>query len=1206
MILILTLLAVLFTLVSFLLITINTGWGMNRLLGLINKNSDIRIELESLEINVFRGRAGFRGLQIFDADSVRMAGIDYFAAGIQYRPAFSKKYIVDSVIVAGIDIDISSEQISRFKSSESERKERQRSENRPDFNITKFQIRDISAAYKDIDKGAEYGILIDIIRSSADFNNMKFFLDVGITEASIKDSVFFRTFTSEGISLVFEEEDVFLDPARILTDGLDITLRGAVADVFEIPYLDINLSAEIDNSLLFSDHDVLSKDEGKFTISGSVQGTADDPVVNLSVNHPEGKVYAQDISSFTMRNMYKDKLLNIEARLDKSPEETFYIYGNIDLTSVFPQGLVSSVPVFENTAYDLRVIADNFSLKNIPGMPEVDFDFDLSLDGRGISADEIKAEIILNTDLSPFSFGAFELKQSAELFLILDWDKGRFGTELDLRTGKIKWDEYDISSLVVRGNADDSGMVVIDNLTARSEESEFRISGSSRLFGRDRKILKDPSFDAVLNAKRIDTSQFFPDIKTHLDLNAAVSGKVSDFSGSYEINADGFEYNGVITEGIKLNGRVEGKDIFVDHLGVKTGGSEIYLSGKITNYEKFDAVIRADGLIPGEIYPDIEDAAAFKTDISISAGGTFTEPDLEGNIRIRDIEYREFDISDINIEFGLKDMIAGIKIHYDFPININADLRQTTYEAELILNEWDYSEFIPGNTDRYFEGFLNGRIRAEGDYSDVQSYRITADLDSVVFSADKRKILHGSVLKASFFRGLLEAKEVEMSLLNDGFLSIKGMLDIEKDIEMSTSLSIPVRSLSFIIPELSGTEGYIDGKIELSGPLSAPVFEGNLNLKDIGIILPVTEQKLSGLNGKIGFKKSGITLEGISGRVERGTVGLNGSIRINGTDINNISAVFRASSLPVSYPDHLEGLINAEINYSGNLKKGRLGGNVLILDALYYRDYDLFGAFLGAGGPRIVRSESEKKDLPDISLDITLQSRRTIVMDNNLGFLELKPDLQIGGKLASPLISGRASIEKDGYLIFQKRSFVINRGVLDFEPVFGVMPIVDVESETRAGNHRVFLSISESLSNPRFSLTSFPPESDADILSILLFGRKTSELASGGDEVSREKMIADWLSGAYSDDIARRTGLDYIEFSVADDFSAREHMGFGLTVGRRISDRLMLKYSLTNTGTEMLQKGIADYQLFENIILSGFQSTDGTFGAETQFRVEFR
>jgi translocation and assembly module TamB len=315
-----------------------------------------------------------------------------------------------------------------------------------------------------------------------------------------------------------------------------------------------------------------------------------------------------------------------------------------------------------------------------------------------------------------------------------------------------------------------------------------------------------------------------------------------------------------------------------------------------------------------------------------------------------------------------------------------------------------------------------------------------------------------------------------------------------------------------------------------------------------------------------------------------------------------------ATAIPLNIPDQLEGLLNLELDFSSDFEKGRFAGEIEVVDALYYKDINLFGNVFESSAPRIVKSFSDGKKLPDISLDLKLKSRRDIVMDNNLGFIELKPDIQVKGDISAPLISGRALIRENGFLMFQKKTFTIKKGVLDFEPVYGMLPTADIQSETEVGIYKIFLSVTEDLSNPKFTLTSFPAESDADILSILIFGRKASELAGQGDgqPVSKEKLIADWLSGSYSEKVADKTGLDYIEVNVPDDFSASAPSGYGLTVGKKISDRLILKYSLVNNGSEMIQKGSADYQMFENIIFSGFRSTDGSFGAETQFRKEFR
>jgi len=70
----------------------------------------------------------------------------------------------------------------------------------------------------------------------------------------------------------------------------------------------------------------------------------------------------------------------------------------------------------DKAGYDLIVRAENFSLSNIASMPDAVFDFGLDLKGRGVSPDLIVADVVLNTEISPFSFDKFSLKEDASLF----------------------------------------------------------------------------------------------------------------------------------------------------------------------------------------------------------------------------------------------------------------------------------------------------------------------------------------------------------------------------------------------------------------------------------------------------------------------------------------------------------------------------------------------------------------------------------------------------------------------------------------------------------------------------------------------------------------------------------------------------------------------------------------------------------------------
>lgn len=1194
--------------VALTLFLVNTGWGKDKIIGIANDYSPVGIKLEGLSLNVFKGRIELRDISVYDAEDVKMGSIGYLGLGVEYKPMFSGQYIVDSLIIADIYLDVSANQLESFKSDKpvEEKAEPDTAKVELDLIVNKFEIRGISAQYKDESSGSEYALRNKSIKASADVKNIIYSLLLKGTEADIKTPQMNKTVENESLDLEFEEDKVFIGETEFLTHGLTLSLGGSVLDIFGVPYFDLKFSADVETEKLLDRMDAFAKDSGVIRIAGSVSGEAEDPAADFTVRHTGGVVYAQEITGLDLKAGYKDKILSLDAGISKSANEKFTVNGAVDLTGVFTDGLISSEPEIDQTSYDLIVTAEKFSLSNIKGMPDTVFDFGLDLKGKGVSPDKIVADVVLNTEISPFDFEKFSLKEEASLFADVSWNKGKFTSVIDINAGRSVYDTYGISSTELSITASDEGTVEINGLRISLDGGEINVSGSSKIFGKDLAVLKDPEFDLNISADSIQTQKFYPDIETLVNFQAEASGRLSDYTAEYNLTVGGFEYSGVIIEGIELKGKADEKIITADHLLVRAGGSEINLSGKMTDYSRFDAVIRTENLSADSLYPALSETLSLKTDISISAGGTFDNPEAEGNIRIRDIDYEAIDISDISLDFTYSGNILSLDIGYDFPVKAKADLNKNTFEASLDINEWDYSHLIPDNSDRYFEGFLNGKINAEGSFGDVPDYYVTADIDSVVFSADKRKIVHGSKFEADLRSDIIELKNIDLILLDDGFFRTGGTIKNGKALDLFTEISLPIKSLSFIVPELSETEGYLKGAVSAGGDITEPVLKGKLTLEKLGMILPVTEQKLYDVNGEIAFSREGVNINEISGRIDNGTLGIGGNISLDGTEIKGMDISIKTTALPFEYPDHLEGLINTDLKFSGTPSKGALRGNVLIVDALYYKDVDLFGGVFKGSGPKTVRTASESDSLPDISLDLTLKSRRTLVMDNNLGFLELKPDLQIKGDISNPLISGRAVIQKDGFIVFQKRTFTVKKGVLDFEPVYGMLPTADIQSQTEVNQHKIFLSISENLSNPKFSLTSVPPESDADILSILLFGRKSSDLSSGGTEVSKEKLIADWLTSAYSEDIAKKTGLDYIEVGVADDFTAKEPSGYGITVGKKISDRLILKYSVSNSGSEMIQKGIADYQLLENVIFSGFQSTDGTFGAETQFRKEFR
>jgi autotransporter translocation and assembly factor TamB len=242
-----------------------------------------------------------------------------------------------------------------------------------------------------------------------------------------------------------------------------------------------------------------------------------------------------------------------------------------------------------------------------------------------------------------------------------------------------------------------------------------------------------------------------------------------------------------------------------------------------------------------------------------------------------------------------------------------------------------------------------------------------------------------------------------------------------------------------------------------------------------------------------------------------------------------------------------------------------------------------------------------------MSFDISIKQRNPFVVDNNLAHLDINPDLRISGKLSNPIIRGRASVES-GTITYRKRTFVANKGVIDFLNPYKTEPTFLIEGEAHLRRWTIFLEISGTPDQLTVKLTSDPPEEEGDILSLLLLGRTTRELihAEGGTSQSTAQMLAGLIAATSGEDIKKATGLDMLEVETQEQQNEEASDRIKVTVGKELSRRMTAKYRVESKEGDITQRAIAEYKFLEHILLSGFQDDRGIFGGGLKFRLEFR
>jgi autotransporter translocation and assembly factor TamB len=235
--------------------------------------------------------------------------------------------------------------------------------------------------------------------------------------------------------------------------------------------------------------------------------------------------------------------------------------------------------------------------------------------------------------------------------------------------------------------------------------------------------------------------------------------------------------------------------------------------------------------------------------------------------------------------------------------------------------------------------------------------------------------------------------------------------------------------------------------------------------------------------------------------------------------------------------------------------------------------------------------------------------------------MEIHPDIRIRGTVVSPVISGRSKIDP-GIINYQSTEFTLTRGIIDFVNPYQIEPELDIESHRKIRDWDIILGVSGPPANIKFKLTSEPRLEDGDIISLLLRGKTVTELinAEGGTTFSAAGMLSQVAASAVGDKVKSATGLDIFEVGFGNNRTQSGSTGkiadkkkddnafedINVTVGKELTDRITVKYGTENKDGVMVGKTSAKYKMMDNVSVSGFQDSEGQFGGEVRYRLEFR
>jgi len=433
--------------------------------------------------------------------------------------------------------------------------------------------------------------------------------------------------------------------------------------------------------------------------------------------------------------------------------------------------------------------------------------------------------------------------------------------------------------------------------------------------------------------------------------------------------------------------------------------------------------------------------------------------------------------------------------------------------------------------------------------------------------------------------------------------------------------------LSPYIPELDSVRGDIDIDLSLSGPTSAIIRDGSIEVNDSRVYTMLINNPLIHVGGKALMSNNKMNIEYLTG------ASINKISNKQAENMDNVNVVGFIDFTKFFEPDY--NLVVKSINRKNIYVEAipiDLNGNVDSLNiSIIGRDtVSIFGTIEAVDATLFHEFISE-----DIGSMLT--SDDGIVMSYSLNipikdegkFQNSQVDASMVGEISLSKIGnqfwnigGEVYVE-DGSILSFKDNFTGLNGYVTFDNN-GINPNMDLTASTNIADEEIRLRITGDLDDADLILESGSGFSESDIIELLTFGTRfeDQEMSSTGFGVQANSLLGSLLETQLEKNLEEMSSLkmlrpDEIDISGTASFISGQNMSeserndledFKISAKKKFGSKtyanLSYKKSFSLTNPDQLQIGV-EYKLNRNLSLVGNMDDKGNLHLKYRYRYAY-
>lgn len=603
---------------------------------------------------------------------------------------------------------------------------------------------------------------------------------------------------------------------------------------------------------------------------------------------------------------------------------------------------------------------------------------------------------------------------------------------------------------------------------------------------------------------------------------------------------------------------------------------------------------------------------------------------IKGAITDTVLEDQEIPNSNFVLKLDKRSMAGQVSLFGD---KVTGDF-QLPYESgssplllKMKTNNWNFSTLLAliggANLASEYDSSMTSVIDLKSESGDIFKSTGKITLQNFMLKRGSLSLANSGPIELQTDNGLTTIKNFNLRGPHNS-VQIQGSNFTSERLNLAINAKADLRLLQIFMPFLDDLGGPLSVQANVTGRITKPEILGSASLSNAYVKLKGFPHPLERLSAEVSFSQSKIIISSIQGQLAGGSVTGEGSVIINGIRDLPTSIRAHAENISLVVPDRVRTNGNADLLFSGRWFPFTLSGTYRVFGGIFEKEFveggdSVVNVRQSAYLPKVLRESQFEPVLLDLQiiLDKPLQVKNSLFDGTASGHVQVK------GAPSNPILVGRVTTEKKSRLIFKDRVFDIQNGTVEFNDPNEINPNLYVTATSRVNEYDLTLLAQGSAKNLTIKMSSVPPLSEQDIVSLIALGVTSASMQSTAQNKAVQEQAGLEVGGAVlAKPINKQLEATGFNLSVTSQYDSTRNISVPkITLSRKMTDKVKLsgsrqvgdvtgydvklEYLLNPNWTAV--GSFENKSLYDNNTLQNTpQESESIFGLDLEFKREFK